>query len=517
MLPALVIYQDFRSGDLISFLKHTFDQSVYPFLNSWFLGLYYCIFGVSIISSRVYSLICYFFFLIVLYFLGRKICKRPSAISGLIPCFFALTSSIVLIYAAKSTLELPYLFVAYCTFALYLNTINKPSRNKLIAVSCLMAAGFLIEYGYGILMVITLLATHLINNGFKVKSIINKSVAYLFGPFIVLSIIWLSFPFRFVGYVSKIPFTASSYLKIKLPYKLAGLLYLPTSDVSHYKMFSWENAVYYFKIISNQFSISLIVALLLLVFFSVSFRDIKNKRTNVFLIYFVVTMILAFLYPIKSHRYIISAVPCLWLLAGYQINNLILKAKKMSLAYRYFLNLFVVLFVFLHVPSVVNLYKNYPQRLSWEYESKKDHLEVYNFILSHIDVNKKVVEVGFRDPLLIQGLTWHILARPSNKDISYDDLKLRSVPLWNLADDRLYDAKHLVASLREYLDEKEVDYIVFTEWLGDSTEHGDLRYQKVLAVCRELLNNQDCYKIVRKKLFKDIQTEVAIYKANSFY
>jgi hypothetical protein len=104
-LYGLWLTKDLKSLDLRSFWFDTQRQMFWPFLHSWVLSLFFLVFGINYVAARLMSLLFFFATLILMYLIATKFSEKSGWKIGMLSALLALTSPIMVRYAAENTLE----------------------------------------------------------------------------------------------------------------------------------------------------------------------------------------------------------------------------------------------------------------------------------------------------------------------------------------------------------------------------------------------------------------------------
>lgn len=298
----LILALDLRAGDLPAFIRDSYAQAFYPPAFSWLLTPALSVFGPSRVAARMTSLICLELAVVVIYLVGLELDRRRGWIIGLAGALLTLVSLPMLTNAALVMLEIPALLASFFTLWVYLRTGGQ-RRWSLLAVGVLAGLTFLTKYPYGILVILTLIIVeavgHITRNGWPAacRSLPAGRWAYLFGPLLVIGIIWFAGPGKIAGYLE--------YTRLQIPqdwrFGVSDLLFYPQAIALSYSPSLWVAGLLMAGLVSALAHAREEPLRLLLVYFSagVGLLLVKGQHHNI--------------------RFVAPMVPALYLIAGREL------------------------------------------------------------------------------------------------------------------------------------------------------------------------------------------------------
>ena len=79
-----LIAGDIQNGNWDGFWYHTHRQTLWPFVQSWLLGLFFVFFGINYVTARTMHLTVFFVLLLSTWFIGKSLDKEKSLLIGAI-------------------------------------------------------------------------------------------------------------------------------------------------------------------------------------------------------------------------------------------------------------------------------------------------------------------------------------------------------------------------------------------------------------------------------------------------
>ena len=189
---ALITYQDLIQLDVFSFLKGSYSQVYWPFLYSWILDFSFLIFGTSIVTARITSLVCFFFFVLIVYKVGEEMSDEKGWLIGVIAVLFPLTSNGLTLYAAQAMLEIPGILLLSLTFLFYIRASKNRNMRDFFLTGCCAALTYFLKTGYGISIIITLFICRVIECKFEIRKLFSSNNLYIFLPIALSLLIWFA-------------------------------------------------------------------------------------------------------------------------------------------------------------------------------------------------------------------------------------------------------------------------------------------------------------------------------------
>jgi hypothetical protein len=119
-LYGTMLTSDVKAGDWDLFWSHTHRQTYWPFFHSWMLTSFFLVFGASYVSARSLSLFLFFLTVILTYFIALKTDKDKGVYVAIGASFLALTSPMLVQFAAMNMIELLGTLIFAAATLLYL-------------------------------------------------------------------------------------------------------------------------------------------------------------------------------------------------------------------------------------------------------------------------------------------------------------------------------------------------------------------------------------------------------------
>jgi hypothetical protein len=359
---------------MISFVADTYRQGWWPFFHSWLLAPVFILFGNTYAVARSVSLFCLILFIPVIYFIGLEMSERQGHWIGLTVACLSLTSLPILVLSSMCMAEIPGLLLTFLTFLVYLKSMRRQDLRLLILCGILMAATLFTKWHHGVFVIAAVLFTQFTQE----RAILARRNIALFLPFLFIMILWFVYP----------PHLTSFYGH-------------STFQPHYYSFFSRENWLYYLGSFVQIYHASRIVALMVAVGFIYALKDLKNPKVRLFATHVFIGLILLTIKLDNRHRYIVTIVPSIWVLAAGQwmkaldAFNRILRSKQRRVAAVVTLAIGIAMIA---VPSVSTVYKRYPSALSkYNFWCDKRLNKAYEFISNNVADNIHLVAFGSWD------------------------------------------------------------------------------------------------------------------------
>ena len=397
----LRIAEDIKAFDIISFVSDTYSQAFWPFFHSWLLAPAFILFGYSYTVARSVSLFCFILFILTLYGIGTQMSDRHGHWVGIISICLALTSLPFLVLSAMSMSEIPGLLMTFLTFLFYLNALKQKKTYLFFCTSIFMALTFFTKWHHGVFVITAIFLTQIIQS----KRLWSRDNANLLFPFLSIAAIWFIYPRH-----------------------ITSFYHHSTFQPHFYKFFSLENWLFYPKSFLQIYHASTIIAIIVLIGFIYSLTRIKEPKIMLFAIHVLVGITLMTIKLDNRHRYIISLVPSIWILASTQLVHIFhrfrynINRNKLTLVST--LVIMSVLFLTGSL-SVARVYVKYPQSLvKYNYYSD-DHLDkAYKFISDNAAEDNQIAVFGIWDhynSLKSATIRWNIaIAKQMDPNGKYD-------------------------------------------------------------------------------------------------
>jgi hypothetical protein len=357
----LIIARDILNGDLFSFAADTWRQAWWPFFHSWLLAPAFIFFGNTYMAARSLSLICFFGFVLAIYFIGCELSRERGRWIGLLAVIFASTSMPLLTLSAVCMTEIPALLCCSLALLFYLKALGNENKSSLIAASLCMSAAFFTQTHLGLFLISAILLTQATG---KHKAF-SRFNGWLFGPALATAILWFADPRHILLFYSH-----------------------STFQPAFYEFWSLENWLYYPKVLLFLYHSSLFAALAAILGFILSLSKFRNPAVRVLLFNIVIGLALMLLKLDHRARYIVSLVPCVWLLGSLGIVEFMCSvAEKIGHVRRRlgFMTAAGILACLIVAPGIMATYRNYEQTwLSHELWSDERQEKAYEFIAGNV-------------------------------------------------------------------------------------------------------------------------------------
>ncbi len=291
---------DISTLDLWHFL---FDTAITfdGFVPTYVGGLFLAIFGLTEDAARLSILFCFGLCIIAAYYMGKDITDGKKW-GGILPVFFIVTSPGLLLYSTmimKATMLAAENLLAMLFFWKAMET-NKTSYFLLTALA--VSTAFFTKYHYGVMLYITILTVLYVTNRNNLSALRCKNYLYLLALPILLLAIFLSVPF---------------------PGKLLHFIAAFTNtDVSLEGYSEMRRLFYYPLLFPSYYTYSYLPALLVLVSFVVSLKYLNNYKVLSLVVLLSINLLLNTYHPYKLGRFLLPAVPLLFVLVPFALTKL---------------------------------------------------------------------------------------------------------------------------------------------------------------------------------------------------
>jgi hypothetical protein len=458
----LMLALDLSAGDPAAFLADSYRQAYYPPVFSWLRAVAYLLFGATPLVARLVSGICLFAAVLVIYAIGLQLDERRGWLIGLLAAGLTLTAQPLLSHAGLSMLETPGLLISFALLWAYLRATKEPSPHNLLLTSLFLTLTFLTKYTYGLAALATVAIVELLSllqavqkkeSGGKGASLARplppnptiKRWLWLFGPFLVLILLWFATPEKLAG--------LQDYIGSQPPgdrFSRESLLFYPRSILLHYAP-------------STLFALLFLAAVLWAIW---HWRD---ERLRPVWLYLLIGLLEMTINPQKTPRFIATYVPAVYLLVGAMIAaNLKSKiqnpkskipspfAPRSSLfALRSSLfPLFLALSTLTAVPVLVERFRALPQLLQIEYETSPEANTLADWLLDQT-AGQRFYLINPWDQFSATMLEWERASRlpPAGRFAE------AAIPWLYLTEAR----PEAISDLRRQILESGVDYVVALE------------------------------------------------------
>ena len=402
----LRIAEDIKAFDIISFVSDTYSQAFWPFFHSWLLAPAFILFGYTYTVARSVSLFCFIFFILTIYGIGTQMSDRHGHWIGIITVCLALTSLPFLVLSAMSMSEIPGLLMTFLTFLIYLKALKQKKTYLFFCTSILMVLTFFTKWHHGVFVIAAIFLTQIIQS----KRLWSRDNANLLFPFLSMAAIWFVYPRHILSFYHH-----------------------STFQPHFYKFLSIENWLFYPKSLLQVYHASPIIAIIVLLCFFYSLTRVNEPQIMLFVIHVLVGITLMTIKLDNRHRYIISVVPSMWILASTQLVDIFhrfrykISRNKLTLA-----STLVITFAFFLITSlsVAKIYRKYPQSLvKYNYYCDDRLNKAYDFISENVAIHNHIAVFGtwdYYNSLKSATIKWNIAVAKQNDPTVKNDKKRKS-------------------------------------------------------------------------------------------
>jgi hypothetical protein len=295
------IWHGIRHFDLFHLWKNTNAQMVWPPLHSWMTGVLFVIFGPSLASARLLSLLAFWGsgLLIVYWFVRRR--DYASCLGGAAAWSLFASAPIVVQQAVGVMSEGVGLFLALLVLASLPQAEDaKPSRWAWSGF--LLGLFFYYKYNYAFLIYAGLGITRYFQRGASLRSMFCKANYLLFGIPILGMILW------FIPHFEQ---------------KWQNLVYFAFNNPAAYQPLGFASFLYYPQVIPKAFFAApwLAVASLALVFIATPLGwrlTLRNPVISCCIIHFIAVSV----HPMKMERFQFITMGLFFIAAGEAVRTL---------------------------------------------------------------------------------------------------------------------------------------------------------------------------------------------------
>jgi 4-amino-4-deoxy-L-arabinose transferase-like glycosyltransferase len=292
----LMVYSDIVHHRWISFAFDTYSQVYWPFLHSWFLAASMIVFGPTLTAARFVSLMAYALSAIALGLLGYRLTPDRSILRGAVAASLWLTAAgFVNEFAVEAMTESLAIAMTLVSLLALERAFEKKSARSFVWAGLWAMVTYFTKTDYGILVIAATLVV-MAASVWKDRSLAAFApVRFYLTPVVILSVVWFA-------YLPKIPATISALTNT--PYgparwSVPGVLY-------HIReLMLWSDSPWIF--------VALIAC------FAWSWRSDKSPLVRIVLAYISIALILHTISQTKDPKHIVKLLPCLFLLAGFQV------------------------------------------------------------------------------------------------------------------------------------------------------------------------------------------------------
>jgi 4-amino-4-deoxy-L-arabinose transferase-like glycosyltransferase len=195
-LRGALIVHDLRELDWTGLALDTYLQVYWPPIHSWVLAAAFLVAGQSLEVARAVSVLAFVLLAPTLFLTGHVVAPRHGILAGGIAAGLALTSPGLITSAAESMLELPGVLAMSATILVYCalerDRDASPRAHALLGVGLVVT--YLVKSNYGILLIIGIVLSRLIDADFRVRRLATKQTLYAAFPLAIFCVVWFAFP-----------------------------------------------------------------------------------------------------------------------------------------------------------------------------------------------------------------------------------------------------------------------------------------------------------------------------------
>lgn len=403
----LRIAQDLKAWDILSFCLDTYQQAFWPFFHSWLLAPAFILFGNTYAAARTVSLFCLLLFVPTIYLVGIEMSPKRGHWIGLMSVYLTLSSLPILVLSCMCMTEIPGLLMTFLTFLLYLKSKKYQKPVFFICTSVLMALTLFTKWHHGVFLIPAILVTQLTTD----RRILSRTNRYLFFPFFALILAWFIHPQH-----------------------ISSFYHHSTFQPHFYSFFSLDNLLFYPKSFLRIYHSSPIISVAVGIFFILSLKALPRPEIRLFIIYILVGITLLTIKLDNRHRYIITLVPSIWILATTTFADFVhyLKFRMNNHKLKLVLTLAsLTLFFLISLASIPRTYAKYPNSLvNYNYYCDERLNSAYAFISNNASTYRHIAVFSswdyYNSP---KGSTikWNIEVKRANDTTEQENNKIKAL------------------------------------------------------------------------------------------
>ena len=310
-LYALWLTKDLKSLDWGSFWYDTQRQMFWPFFHSWVLSLFFLLLGASYISARLLSFLIFFAILVLMYIIANRFSEKEGWKIGLLSVFLALSSPLMVRFAAENTLEGLGALIFLAAYYLYLVSETKWLTIYYVFLGILVGLSIYTNYLYAYFMIPAFIVVALGKLGptlVEVRKLSRRGekAAYPFLWWAYRKLIFLVVLFL----VASAWFFTSTFSRKILLFLQATLRYAGGEGAGGF----WQNLLFYPKAIIQNYAFSpwlgaLIVISLFMPFIAFKYLQLGKLFTFIWTVIVLATLTI----PSRAPQFIYIIAPFLFL------------------------------------------------------------------------------------------------------------------------------------------------------------------------------------------------------------
>lgn len=400
-LYGMFIYEDIKTANWGKFWHDTGKQTLWSFLHSWVLGVWFLFFGLTYVSARAMSLLPFVGSIILTYLIAIRINREKGWIIGIIAALLMILSVPILDLATSCMIESLSIFCSLLFILVYLIALKKEKYGYFFLAGIFLGILALSKYQYGIVIgfaVGTLALCELFENRKLIKRWFQCYFSLFSGAFVVCAL-WFFTP----------PVEKKIFM-IFWGWRKGAEMEAKTTIIP-----SFQEAIDYLFIIIKYSSFSYLMGVLLLV--SLIYAIIYfRKRINIRILTIMIVIPLILFTLIKHHdvRYISILFPLMFVLFGFFLVDVFDRCKGYIIKYKRWVTLvgvllsLVLLYGLIQFPNKAYNYVHRQGGVQKEPYSKqyKHNLEDVLDYFYYVIPEGQTVSVGFRTHFLTPYTFW---------------------------------------------------------------------------------------------------------------
>lgn len=432
-LPALQMALALDGGHLGEFFQRLTAQNFYPPGVTWLKALVFWLWGGTAVTARLFSAVCLFLALPVLYAICLEIDEKYGWLSGLIATSLTATMTSLLVNGTLVMLETSGLLVSLLALWAYVRASKRPSSGRLLLTSFCLILTVLTKYTYGAVTVTAVVLSELVPVFGNVRHgwhpLPWRRWAALFAPLAAVLLLWLARPGSLSG--------ALDYAQ-------------PLSDGNAW--LSWRGLTYYPLSLARFETPAPLFALVHLAGLVWALVNWRRPGIQLLLVYFLVGMALIMLinHPFNP-RFIATFVPALHVMTAVMLTNLLLPLRhRWRQAVPLLLGGLLLLAGWQSAQTLPQRFALFGSRLEVEYETQPVLNDLAAWLEEQMSPNGRFLLINPWDQFSAEAMSWRLAAEHQTSWI---------VPSLVLSP---ATAESLI-QFRQQLQASEVEYVVVLE------------------------------------------------------
>jgi len=169
------IANDIQSGNWDLFWNHTHRQTLWPFLQSWILGIFFIIFGISYVSARACHLIIFFFLLLATWQVGKALDEQRGKLIGGFSWGLMIISPYLWALGTNVMIEV---IAALITIYIFYSLLKLAKTDKwiwILPAGILMALMIVVKYNFAITIYLSVILWALYEFALNKGQLLNKA------------------------------------------------------------------------------------------------------------------------------------------------------------------------------------------------------------------------------------------------------------------------------------------------------------------------------------------------------